>query len=381
MRKIHSQAGRLVSAKCGFADNRGTALIIAVGLLFIFAMLGTAYVAFGYVEIEETNFTLSRARASAIAEAGVNAAIGKLHAALVAGKAVEFGGVEYDFPVYRGNKDPETPALEPLDNRTARAAVNVSDESGKVNLNHAPASVLQRLLNIDGTTARAITASLPQAAAAQAGGGWFTALDDLVDRKLLSEAQFAALDKNLLTVYTVLNHQSPGAYLSINTAPKEVLASVLDLSLEQADHVKAKGPFNSLAALAEAAGKGMETFNIQPDSAGAAGPFLMQPNCFRITSKASYDAMSQGHSVSAFVEAVVLFDSAGNHQIVHWMTTEGTESEAAAAADAEPAAETPEEAGAPEAAEPKGEEAPAPAAEPEAPAPAQESTPETAPVA
>ncbi|MBI2435097.1 MAG: general secretion pathway protein GspK [Candidatus Hydrogenedentes bacterium] len=328
-------------------EERGAALVIAVTLLFLFVVLGAAYVKFGYLEIDETNFALRQARAETLAEAGINAAIGNIHQALGQNQAANaLGTTNYAFPSYKAAKDSDPPVLEALENREAFATVSVRDESGKVNVNHAPASVLQRVLNVDGATARAITASLPRSEAGAApaeGSRWLLSLDDLASRKLLTPEQFEKLDQSLVTTSTVADHAHPGAYLSINTAPAEVLAAVLDVPAEQAQQIMAKGPFNSIAALAEAAGKTVDTFNLHPEwpmTDGMVAPFTIQPNCFRIASSATYKAVSEGHEATASAEAVVLFHEDGSYEIVDWTTAE-PEEDAAEEPAAEPAAAEP----------------------------------------
>ena len=304
----------------GVRDERGTALIIAITLLFLFVMLGGAYLKFGFIEVDETNLELRDARARQLAEAGVQAAIGRVHQALHDGDVVSaLGSSTLSLPMYVGDREAVRHALRPLTNDEGTVEIVgtvetfVTDESGKVNLNHAPASVLQRVLEVDGTTARAITASLPRADGANDRRRWLLNSDELVSRKLLTPEQYRALDLSNVTTFTVVDHETPGAYFSVNTAPAEVLAAVLSIPVEQAQQVKAKGPYNTIEALAEAAGREVST--LAPGE--TVGSFLLQPNTFHIVSTATYTSKVSARS-TARVETVVRFNEAGGYDTLHW---------------------------------------------------------------
>jgi type II secretory pathway component PulK len=349
--KQHLRTAHNKKSQAGVRDERGTALIVAVTLLLLFALMGAAYVKFGYIELDETNMALRDARARQLAEAGVQAAIGRIHEALEAGDAVAaLGEASYSFPMYKTDRELAGAGLVVME-AEGTAEVVIRDESGKINLNHAPASILQRVLEVDGATARNITASLPRTdgAAAEQGQRWLLNVDELLTRKLLTPEQFQALDLSRLTTFTVLDHEAPSPHFSVNTAPVEVLAAVLSLPLEQAQQLKQKGPFNSVEALAAAAGRPADSM------AAGAESFLMQPNTFRIESTGSYRSEANVRS-TARIEAVVRFHEDGGYDLVHWRVLRVRPSEAAE--EAPPVAEAPEEV-APAEAEPVVDEVPA----------------------
>lgn len=378
----HHDARNTEAINAGRHDRQGAALVIAVTMLGIFAILGAAYLQFGFIELDDINYEIRIARTREMAEGGVYAAIGRVHDSLAANQAVNaLGNASFTFSAYKDDDNGESPQLVPIDDARGTVEVSVTDESGKININHAPASVLQRVLNVDGATARAITSSLPRTdgAAPEEGRHWLLNLEDLRQRKLVTADQYAGINPSLVTTDTVTDHQQPGAWLSINTAPAEVLAAVLDIPVDQAQALKLnKGPFNAPQALADAAGKPLESLAMGADNAGAT--FLMQPNCFRILSSAKYHSPT-GKDSKAGVEAIVQFDATGAYRIIRWNVLEAAAVEEAPAVVAEaeqqpaeaPAAEAPAESpaeeekpaeGAPQNTTPEApaEAAPAPAA-------------------
>jgi DNA uptake protein ComE-like DNA-binding protein len=328
--------------------ERGTALVFAVALLFVFSLFGAAYMKFAFLELEESNFDLSRLRAEQAAEAGVQAALGHLRAAEASGQLDQLLGIEnlYDFPVYKQTAPPapgaapaglpETLGVAAVDNRAARAAVTIADESARVNLNHAPASVLQGVLGVDGATARAITASLPRGEAGE--GEWLLGLEDLVARGLLTQEQLAQVKPELVTTLSVTDHAQPGFSFNINGAAPEVLAAVLNMPLNEAESLARRGPFKSMEQLVEASGRQPETFNV---ATGAEGGSMLAfaPGCFRISSTGTYSHLTQAGGdalrMTSRVEAVVRRDATGGYEVVYWHGASGQKAETTPAADGE----------------------------------------------
>lgn len=313
------------------ARKRGAALIIAVTLLAIFVTLGMFYVRNMSLELEKTLFVINQARAREAATGGVYAAIGDLQRAAAENQIPQVIATTrtYPFPVYGAQRTTAGLELAPVENRRVEASVVIADESGKINLNHAPASVLQRVLNVDGVTARNITSSLPRAdgepvPTQAANSGWLLDAADLVSRGLLTPEQFAALDKDLITTWTVADHAAPQGFLNINAASPEVLAAILDVPLETAQQVAAVGPFDSLEALAQAAGKESATFNIKPDPGNPAAwpaPLTSDSRCFRIVSEAasvSVAGQAEYDKAASRVEAVVVLGDNGEYEILYW---------------------------------------------------------------
>lgn len=318
--------------------ERGSALVFAIGLLSIFFIFGVAYVSRGVLTLDAADLNVRAARAREIAAAGVYAAVGELGRGVRNGREGDaLGNVTYALPTYDAIYDGRSVALAPLGNRRAEALVTISDESGKVNLNHAPASVLQAVLGVDGATARAITASLPSGGGA--GGQWLAAPEDLVARGLLTPEQFAQVNLGLITTYTVVDHAMPGGHVNVNKAAAEVWAAMFGVPLDTAQKAYVKRPFTAVDGLLEALGKlppapVAPVENVDPNAA-ALEPAVVEPpvptavtgalsfasRCFRLVSEGTYahtGGNSEGKRARARVEAVVQFDDAGNYSFVYW---------------------------------------------------------------
>ncbi len=311
--------------------QRGAALIFALTLLTLFAVLGTSYVVSMSLELEAADLRIRETRAALLAEAGIHAAIGDLALAVREGRQGDFLSQRektYTFPAYKGVMTREGYVLD-QEPRISHAAVVCTDESGKLNLNHAPASMLRLVLNIDGATARNITTSLPLPTIFQPvpspGRQWFAGPDELLTRELLTPEQFASVDASLLTVASVADHKKPERFLNVNTAPAEVLAALVDIPIEEAKQAMLKRPFKSLAEIEAATGKAAETFNIRP-KAGAPDSLpdelSLESRCFRLVSTGTFGMEGQGiaRRSSGNVEAVVVFNGDGTYTITHWAT-------------------------------------------------------------
>lgn len=313
----------------------GAALIMAIAMLALFTTLGTLYVRRMNLDLQRVDFEVRMARARIVAEGGVYAALGDIQRALQSKQLVQIldKPISYAFPIYAGIRGPEGLELATQENRRAVAEVVITDENGKVNLNHAPASVLQRVLGVDGNTARKITSTLPRSASPsspnqnQSGTHeehWLLGVDELLTRELLTAEQYAAVDLSLVTTFSVIDHANPAGFLNINSAPPPVLAAILDLPVEVAAQVAEKRPFKSLEALSVAAGKAPETFAIKPDPYNPAAlptPLAFESRCFRIVSKATCASTAgdrEYNKAYGQVVAVVIFNADGSYEIVHW---------------------------------------------------------------
>lgn len=324
-------------------NQRGAALIFALTMLALFAVLGTSYVVSMSLELDNADLRLREARATLLAEAGVQAAIGELSQAVREGRQGDLllqRDKTYEFPAYQGIMTAEGYVLD-AQPRISNASVVITDESGKLNLNHAPASMLRMVLNVDGATARGITSSLPLPTIFQPEPGpgrqWFAGVDELLSRNLLSPEQYASLDTSLLTTLSVANHKHPERFLNVNSAPAEVLAALFDISVEQARQAMVRRPFKTLADLEAAAGKGADTFTIRPepgDQGALPAELSLDSRCFRLASVGTYGFEGQGTArrATARVEAVVVFESDGKYTITSWMTGNDDEDPAPASA-------------------------------------------------
>jgi len=315
------------------SGERGMALLTAVGFLVLFSLLGTAYVRFMALEQEAAHLTVQEARTRAAARGGIEAALGMIEEANRAGR---LSGVldqvhVVDLVAYKlVNEGAAGRGLAESERRAVRANVRISDESGKVNLNHAPPSVLRRVLNVDGATARAIANAVPRSGERAEGRRWFTHVDELLARGLLTEAQFAGVDPALVTVYSVLDHDDPVDYLNINGAPPGVLAAALDVTTDEATAIAEKRPFTGIRELTAAANKTADAFSYRPssvDDSKKPNAFTFDSRCFRIVSEAVVARRDPGgaeyRSSHATVEAVVVMNDEGGFDVARWQLRGG----------------------------------------------------------
>ena len=305
--------------------TEGIALVAALLLLVVFWLMGAAYLRATLIEVDRGRDETRQLRAQYAADGGVNVAIGQIEAALRANTVTDLidqSPLALEMPVYMYEAQ-EGLVVDP--DYRVEVSVAVSDECARLDLNQAPTSVLRAVLNIDGTRARDIRAGLPRAEGdASTGGGpraWFTSVDDLVARRLLTPTEFDALDTELLTVYTMSDPGSPGRYLNLNSAPPRILAAVLDVPPETAQQVAAARPFANLDELVAAAGKDPAAFAVRPDPnvPGALPQGLgFGSDCYRIRSEASFVGSNGQRAVSARTEAVVVFVPGGKPVITYW---------------------------------------------------------------
>jgi hypothetical protein len=332
-------AFRMRQKRCNHHNkNRGAALIMALSLLGLFVALGTLYIRHMTLEIDRSNIQQRQLRARLVAESGFHAALADLTQALNEGQVHQRLGktYTYEFPVYEEIASLDSGFQGQVEgNRLAVAEVTVLDESGKVNINHAPASVIQSLLDIDGETARAIVGGLPGRPGADENGAWYLRLDDLVTRGYLSREDFNSIDTSLLTTFTVINHEQPVEYLNINAAPVEVLAAVFALSLEEAEAFAVKRPIGGANALYTAIDKDPATFNYRPEvnteSIGLPEALTLESRCFRIIVEGRYALLDPTGNEKEYqvsygqVEAIVLFnrdddDDDDDYVVLYWNT-------------------------------------------------------------
>ena len=301
------------------SQTSGVALLTAIGLLFVFCMLGMAYVASMEIGLERTAFDLRVMRSRHMAEGGVQAAIGEIQAALKAGKPVSSipAVLEIPFPVCRVDRSSPTGFSE-HENRRGVAKVAIADESGKVNLKCAPPQVLQAILGVDAPSAQKIRD-------AAATPGRVASVDSLATEGFMSLEAAAAVPRQLLTVYSVADPAHPSAWLNVNAAPPEVLAAVLSMPLEAAKAVAAKRPFKSLADLGAAAGRDPASFAIKPAPETPTvlpKEFCFESRCFRIISEATLANLGPNgqeyRKTPSRVEAVVVFGPGEIPCITFW---------------------------------------------------------------
>lgn len=325
-------------------------MVLALSLLAIFGILGTAYVGYMNLSLMETDMGVRTARADQLAVAGVQIALEGLRQEVLNPNRYNIRGetARFELSTYHGiepaegggviatslglAEDPDG-SIQP---RLAMANVTIYDESARININHAPASVLQRALKVDVNTARQVASSVP-AAGSGPDSKWFLALDELIHPALLTQEQFDALDLAQLTVHSVGDHTKPTGYFNVNEASPTALAAVLNVTEEQAIQIKAKAGdgagFTSMQAFNDAVA---EVTGSPFSGAETKDALALESRCFRVVSEgryakildqAAYDA-AEADQKSTYVrpggagrvEAVFLFGDDGSYEVLHWST-------------------------------------------------------------
>ncbi|GMV98862.1 MAG: hypothetical protein AMXMBFR84_00020 [Candidatus Hydrogenedentota bacterium] len=335
------------------ASRRGAALLVALAMVGLFSLLGTAWVRFALIDSDESKLRLDRVQARHIAESGVQGAIADLQAALANGGSADgllTATREYPISIYRAADGTDAPPVVD-ESRSAVASVSILDESARINLNFAPPAVLSRILNVSGETARQIRRALPDAAGE---GLWLSHVDELLTRNLIDGPSFEKINPDLLTVYTAADTAAPQGYINVNSASREVLEAVLDVPSETATRVMAARPLTSLEQLAALAGKDPSTFGVrmENDTPGAMPRALsLTSRCYRIRSEGVFNSIDLDGTASTLgavtVEAVVLLPEGSAPRIMYWNAT--ARQNVAAPENEAPAVESPD-ATAPEAA-------------------------------
>lgn len=288
-------------------DDRGLALIGAVGLMIIFVMLGTAYVGYMVIELDTTGYDVNQVRARQLAEGGIRAAIGEIAAALESGDAVA-DPLSFTLVAYRpeGGELAEYP-------QTVNVAV--SDESARVNINHAPALVLRAL----GLSEDAVNAVMEYRGD---GKNRLASVDALLTRDLIDTQAYDRLNRDLFTVYTVSDRRQPHSYINVNSAPPRVLSAIFAINMDEARALAAKRPFLDWRDVLQKVGREPTSFNVEvPQFAprDMPRPLSLSSRCYRLRSEVVLDMPGQdGRSARAGVEAVVYFHEDGSHAIRYW---------------------------------------------------------------
>lgn len=344
--------------------DRGAALIFALSLLAIFGVMGVAYVGYMSNSLSESDLDLRAARARLLATSGVHIAAADLRQEVLSANHHVPRGVpaSIELPTYNGVSDSDGGIqVEPMNmTRVARTTFTVYDENGRVNLNHAPASALQKLLGVDGDTARNIAASVPRGAQGP-DPRWFLSCDELLTRGLLTPAQYKLAVPESLSTVSVIDHANPAGHFNVNGAEPAALAAMLNLTVEQAQQVNSKGPFASLEAL----GQAIASVTGAPAEAAASDPALgLKSRCFRVVSQGfyaravdqvRYDAAATPEEKEKLltrrtvrtVEAVLLFQDDGTYEVISWNANSSPQEKVPGASEAMPAEASEPASGAP----------------------------------
>ena len=310
------------------ANNRGSALVMALAVLGIVVAFGVAMYQYTALEKEQLDNDLNRGRARLDAKSGVEEAVARLQAAVASGQVGDLLDKDIAVPlaVYRlqGKQADAAPSSD--DRYSSQATVRISDECARMNVNLAPPAVLMSMLKIDGEKARQLRERLPRldgtAAPADSGRRWLSSLDELVALQVLPAEVLTPERMADLTVYSALDIQNASGYVNLNTASKAVLEAALGVTPETADKVMLARPLNSLEALVGAAGKDANGFNFKPaldNPGGLPKELAFSSRCFRVVSTAQLMRKSgAARPVSATVEAVVQFPENAAPRIVYW---------------------------------------------------------------
>jgi type II secretory pathway component PulK len=307
-------------------SEAGVALIAALSMLILFALLGAAYVTYMSGEFDRTRYEVQTLHARQLAHAGIQAAIGELHRALERGETPP-AAYAFRLPVYDQQREPEFHEV----------TVAVSDEAARINLNFAPREVLEAI-GLDRAQIRELKRAMPREDGSEAGARrWLLSVADLRQRGYVNAAGYTALDPAMLTVYSS-DPRNPAGYINLNSASPAVLAAVLNVSPEDAEAIAQKRPFTSWDDAVQKIGRGPETFNIQPDEAGAMPQdFALSSRSYRLTSEAALTMGRGARRIRHTIEAVVHLDQEGGYAARYWNEFTGQREEPEP--DAEPVAE------------------------------------------
>jgi type II secretory pathway component PulK len=258
------------------------------------------------LEYEDAGTQLHQIRARNLASGGVYAAIGDLQAGLAEGRAPQN---EYDISLSTYRREQGGPGAY-----AQSVEVGVSDESGRVNLNAAPATLLQTM----GLSAEA-TATL---SSMRGENERLASVDALRVENVVDASEYAALDTELFTVFT-------DGDVNLNAGGPDVLAAVFGVSRDEAAAVAQKRPFRDWADALQKVGREPSTFNLDvapfaPRQQPAGVSFASQT--FRLRSTVAMNMPGGNHRPAyAGVEAVVAFDADGNYSIRYWREMRGGE--------------------------------------------------------
>lgn len=299
-----------VFSGCG---REGMALVSALAMLLLFSLLGSAYVRSMRIEFDAANIATQETRARFLARGGINAAVGALETALQSGESLDGRTYTLALPLYPNRQGERVAEVQEV-------TVHLSDESGRINVNHSSIQVLEAI-GIDRAAAAAIRNGLPRAdLPSSEERQWLASVDGLLARGFLGGRAFAGLNREALTVYTVADPFSPAGYININTASPAVLAALFNISSAEAQTLADARPFTSWQDAVDKTGRDPTTYNVGRMQAvpGSMPPSLsLTSRCYRIVCEA-WASGSGARPSGVRVEAVVLFDENGGHRFRYW---------------------------------------------------------------
>lgn len=305
-------------------NNPGVALIIAISLLGVFALLGMYYVQDSETELRRTSLLLDEMRVREYTKTGLSSALVELEKAWktdAVQKLLDSCPLEFSYPYYRQvQKSDGTFSLELSDTINVKAKVWITDESGKVNINCSPASVLQKVLNINGELARRIVLNLPNSGMGSSSGKWFYLVEELYGTNGIISGEFDEKILNLISTWNAGDPNNPMSYLNVNKAPVEVLMALFNINSDEAQKIVNARPLKTMSDLVTVLEKSPAGFNVKVDDMSSPWqfPFTDKSNSFKIIVVAELNKEILGRKynhVFASKEAGVVFIE-GNPTIV-----------------------------------------------------------------
>ncbi len=284
-------------------------------MLALFVMLGTAYVKYMMLEVDDTRILVDAARAQLLADGGIYAVIGEIEAALDEGRVPE-QSYTINASAYRYEGGERVAYAQEIH-------VTLSDESARVDLNHAPPEVLIALGMKQEAVVKLARAIPTSSGLRSESRRWLTSVDDLMTRGIVNRKQFGEIQRDQLTVYTVEDHNRPSAFLNLNTADAGALGAILGIDNSDEIHgLMAKRPFASWQDAVTKSGREPSTFNVKTQRYGSRDmprEVALSSRCYRLKSevRVSFAGMARRGSAAA-VEAVVLFKDDGSYSIRYW---------------------------------------------------------------
>lgn len=299
--------------------------MIAISLLGVFALLGMYYVRDAETELRRTVLLLDEMRVREYAKTGISSALVELEKAWRTDTIQELLDkcpLEFRYPYYKQEyKGDGNFVLEPSDTINVSVKVWITDESGKINLNCSPASVLQKILNVSGETARRIVSNLPDSGIPSSSGKWFYLLEELYGANGIIQGEFNGQLTDFVSTWNAGNPNNPIPYLNINKAPIEVLMALFNISSDEAQKIVNARPIKSISDLITILGKPTTGYNIKIDdmSPNWQFPFTGKSNSFKIVVVAELNRVALNkkyNHVFASKEAGIVFIE--NSPIIVW---------------------------------------------------------------
>jgi DNA uptake protein ComE-like DNA-binding protein len=244
------------------------------------------YVRSSEIDFKRVGLLLDEVRVRDYTRAGLNFVLAEIEKCYANGTVEELlnkGKFQIDIPYYTlVNKGGNKYELDTSDNVKVSVKAKIYDESGKVNFNLAPVSVIQKLLKVDGETARRLKSEFDR----QNGGKWLYVLDDIYDKGVISDNVGIDHIYENLSTWNAGNPENPIPYLNINKASPEVLKAIFNLSDAEVEKIVSAKPINSLGDLISLIGRDPSNFNIKisgdlSDSKWVF-PFTGRSNSFRV---------------------------------------------------------------------------------------------------